>query len=96
MSFPKTLGMRLREMYSTQSFADVVNSVKQSMSVPVEITPEVSCNHFFVRQQSCGNVMLLPAATKLGQGNVFTGICDSVQGGVVCDQVHPPGPGTPP
>ena len=24
--------------------------------------------------------LLLPAATKLGQGNVFTGICDSVQG----------------
>ena len=55
MSFLKTLG----EMYSAQSFADVVNAVKQSMSVPVEITPEVSCNHFFVRQQSCGNVMLL-------------------------------------
>ena len=25
---------------------------------------------------------LLPAATKLGQGNVFTGVCDSVHGGV--------------
>ena len=28
----------------------------------------------------------LPPATKLGQGNVFTGVCDSVNGGV-------PGPG---
>ena len=28
---------------------------------------------------------LLPAATKLGQGNVFTGVCDSVhRGGGVC------------
>ena len=25
-------------------------------------------------------LVLLPAATKLGQGNVFTGVCDSVQG----------------
>ena len=25
-----------------------------------------------------GKVMFLPAATKLGQGNVFTGVCDSV------------------
>ena len=39
--------------------------------------------------------VLLPPATKLGQGYVFTGVCDSVQGGVP-DQVHPPGPGTPP
>ena len=30
--------------------------------------------------------MLLQPATKLGQGNVFTGVCDSVNGGV-------PGPG---
>ena len=27
---------------------------------------------------------LLPAATKLGQGNVFTGVCDSVNRGGVC------------
>ena len=27
--------------------------------------------------------LLLPAATKLGQGNVFTGVCDSVQRGGV-------------
>ena len=51
----------------------------------------------------------LPPATKLGQGYVFTGVCDSVHGGGVpdqvppqdqvhpLDQVHPPGPGfTPP
>ena len=25
-------------------------------------------------------MMLLPPATKLGQGNVFTGVCDSVNG----------------
>ena len=49
----------MSEMHSAQSFADVVNAVKQSMSVPVEITPEVSRNHLFVRQRSCGNVMLL-------------------------------------
>ena len=35
----------------------------------------------------------LPPATKLGQGYVFTGVCDSVQGEWgVPDQVHPPGP----
>ena len=44
MSFLKTLGMRLREMYSTQSFADVVNAINQTIPAPVEITPEVSCN----------------------------------------------------
>ena len=38
----------------------------------------------------------LPPATKLGQGYVFTGVCDSVHRGGVPDQVHPPGPGTPP
>ena len=38
---------------------------------------------------------LLPPATKLGQGYVFTGVCHSVQRGGVPDQVHPPGPGTP-
>ena len=26
-------------------------------------------------------LLYLPAATKLGQGNVFTGVCDSVHGG---------------
>ena len=37
---------------------------------------------------------------KLGQGNVFTGTCDSVNRGVclgACwDSTHTPGPGTPP
>ena len=33
---------------------------------------------------------------KLGQGYVFTGVCDSVHRGGVPDQVHPPGPGKPP
>ena len=41
-SFLNELGVHLREMYSTQSFSDVVNSVKQSMTASVEITPEVS------------------------------------------------------
>ena len=46
--------------------------------------------------------MLLPPATKLGQGYVFTGFCDSVHRGEYLtrytpqDRVHPPGPGTPP
>ena len=30
----------------------------------------------------------LPAATKLGQGNVFTGVCDSVHGGGGCVSQH--------
>ena len=40
-------------------------------------------------------LFLLPPATKLGQGNIFTGICDSVHRGVclnACwDTTHPPG-----
>ena len=33
----------------------------------------------------CSNkIAFLPAATKLGQGNVFTGVCDSVHMGGVC------------
>ena len=42
---------------------------------------------------------LLPPATKLGQGNVFTGICDSVHRGVclrACRDTTPQGPGNPP
>ena len=51
----------------------------------------------------------LPAAMKLGQGNVFTGVCDSVHRGSVClsacwdttsppprEQTHPPQEQTPP
>ena len=44
-------------------------------------------------------VSLLPPATKLGQGNIFTGICDSVKGGAssqegVCSRgVSGPGEG---
>ena len=50
----------------------------------------------------------LPAATKLGQGNVFTGVCDSVSRGGLClsaswdtppqtspQSRHPPGKLTP-
>ena len=48
--------------------------------------------------------MLLPPVTKLGQGYIFTGICDSVNSGGGSASVHagipphPPdqGPGTPP
>ena len=36
-------------------------------------------------------MVYLPPATKLGQGYVFTGVCDSVHGGGVPNQVHPPG-----
>ena len=43
----------------------------------------------------------LPAATKLGQGNVFTGVCDSVHRGGVSASVHagiphPPKQASPP
>ena len=38
---------------------------------------------------------LLRAATKLGQGNVFTGNCDSVHGGGVCLRYPPLGRHTP-
>ena len=67
---------------------------------PPELTPT-----------SYWNAFLLPPATKLGQGYVFTDVCDSVHGGGTVhagiplprDQAHPPGtrhnnpgPGTPP
>ena len=49
------------------------------------------------------NAFLLPPAMKLGQGYIFTGVCDSVCGGGSAwagtsprDQVHLPRPGTPP
>ena len=41
----------------------------------------------------------LPAATKLGQGNVFTGVCDSVHRGGLPQCMlgyHPPSPGSRP
>ena len=46
-------------------------------------------------------VSLLPPATKLGQGYVFTGVCDSVHRGGVCisacwDTTSPPWGQTPP
>ena len=43
---------------------------------------------------SINGLLLLPAATKLGQSNVFTGVCDSVQGGVLpqCMLGYPPPP----
>ena len=40
----------------------------------------LKCDHDFVVNWQ----VFLPAATKLGQGNVFTGICDSVNRGGVC------------
>ena len=50
----------------------------------------------------CNPSILLPAATKLGQGNIFTSVCQEFcpRGGRVSASVHagihPPGPGTPP
>ena len=38
---------------------------------------------FYPRKLKC-SLRYLPPATKLGQGYVFTGICDSVNRGVVC------------
>ena len=40
-------------------------------------------------QRGDSNLLLLPAATKLGQGNVFTGVCDSVHSGGFSVSVHP-------
>ena len=52
---------------------------------------------FYLIQKTWVLPTLLPPATKLGQGYVFTGVCHSVnRGGEVPDQVHPPGQGTPP
>ena len=44
----------------------------------------------YVDREAYGMFPFLPPATKLGQGYVFTGVCDSVhRGGAVPDQVHP-------
>ena len=43
-----------------------------------------------------GYFSLLLAATKLGQGNVFTGICDSVHGGCLPQEQTPLPEQTPP
>ena len=43
-------------------------------------------------------VQFLPTATKLGQGNIFTGVCDSVHRGGLPQCMlgyHSLGPGTP-
>ena len=73
---------------------------------PTRLFPCYNC--YFVNQSpthpytSVYSQLFLPPATKLGQGYVFTGVCDSVHRGGVPDQVHPPdqvpplGPGTPP
>ena len=54
------------------------------------------CDHFGCRWR----VPLLPPATKLGQGYIFTGVCDSVNGGGGLPQCmlgyHPSGTDTPP
>ena len=47
----------------------------------------------------CGKFPLLPPATKLGQGYIFTGICNSVHGGGSASCMlgyHPPARQTPP
>ena len=40
-------------------------------------------------------LLLLPPATKLGQGYIFTGVCDSVHGGGLVPGRWVPGPGVP-
>ena len=56
--------------------------------------PMFNCD--YSQQNGSCPYALLPPLVKLGQGYVFTGVCDSVHRGGVPDQVHPPGPGTPP
>ena len=55
---------------------DVISSPKQLFQWPHK------------KEQMSSTYLFLPAAKKLGQGNVFTGICDSVHR-------HPPIPDTP-
>ena len=40
--------------------------------------------------ENCNFPVFLPPATKLEQGNVFTGVCDSVHGGGCLHQAPPP------
>ena len=50
-------------------------------------TPPLRDSHCSGRYASYWNAFLLPLATKLGQGYVFTGVCDSVNRGGTS---HPP------
>ena len=43
---------------------------------------EYDCLHWVISLVfSCAKFYLLPPATKLGQGYIFIGVCDSVHGG---------------
>ena len=48
-----------------------------------EISPVVTRRYSTIHKYCIRINGILPAATKLGQGNVFTGVCDSVHGGGV-------------
>ena len=52
----------------------------------------------YTERNSCVKIELLPAATKLGQGNVFTGVCLSTGGGSasVHARIPPPTGSRPP
>ena len=65
--------------------------------------PNGYCTHFRDRSPSQGQISIplllyLPTATKLGQGNVFTGVCDSVNRGCLpqCMLGYPLGADTSP
>ena len=72
-----------------------------NMKLVGNILPMHVAEHFLKTQMRKDEVenyafqnLLLPAATKLGQGNVFTGVCDSVHRGVSAT-VHAGIPHTP-
>ena len=56
--------------------------------------------HFSSQTYRCKSQVLLPPATKLGQGYIFTGVCDSVKREGGSASVHagipPPPPADPP
>ena len=83
------------------TFLSKTGLTKSNQSKGVAKWPFTSENNNSKKICFAGTNLLLPPATKLGQGNIFTGVCDSVHGGgglPQCMLGYPPPPdkaGTP-
>ena len=63
-----------------------VNSLEELVTNPTyqAMVPQGSATMGLFKVKARSHGAFLPAATKLGQGNVFTGVCDSVHRAGVC------------
>ena len=92
-----TLGVEFLFHADSEGYFQCVLFLSDRVSLMKSFLPTVPCIPPFL-----GYHLLLPPATKLGQGYIFTGVCDSVHMGgsaSVHAGIPPPpplGPGTPP